>query len=33
LQKLYGDLVEEGVPEHLAQYVEQLDDISDTYAA
>ena len=25
LQKLYGDVVEEGVPEHLAQYVEQLD--------
>jgi hypothetical protein len=25
LQALYGDVVEEGVPEHLAQYVEQLD--------
>jgi hypothetical protein len=25
LQKMYGDLVEEGVPEHLAQYVEKLD--------
>ena len=25
LQKLYDDVVEEGVPEHLAQYVEKLD--------
>ena len=25
LQKLYGDVVEEGVPEHLAPFVEQLD--------
>ena len=24
LQKLYGDVVEEGVPEHLAPFVEQL---------
>jgi hypothetical protein len=25
LQKLYNDAVEEGVPEHLARLVEQLD--------
>ena len=25
LQKLYDDVVEEGVPEHLAQYVKKLD--------
>ncbi len=25
LQALYGDVVEEGVPKHLAQYVEQLE--------
>ena len=25
LQKLYGDLVEEGIPEHLAPFVEQLE--------
>jgi hypothetical protein len=30
LQKLYGDVVEEGVPEHLAPFVEQLDDRGDT---
>jgi hypothetical protein len=29
LQKLYGDVVEEGVPEHLAQYVEKLENRDD----
>ncbi len=27
LQNLYDDIVEEGVPEHLAQYVEKLDGL------
>jgi hypothetical protein len=29
LQKLYGDVVEEGVPEHLAGYVERLGSRGD----
>jgi hypothetical protein len=32
LQKLYGDVVEEGVPEHLAQYVEKLETRNDPEA-
>jgi hypothetical protein len=33
LQKLYGDMVEDGVPDHLAQYVEQLETRNDPEAA
>jgi hypothetical protein len=32
LQKLYADVVEEGVPEHLAQYVEKLETRNDPEA-
>ena len=32
LQKLYGDVVEEGVPEHLAKYVERLETRNDPEA-
>lgn len=30
LQKLYGDVVQEGVPDHLASLIEQLEKESDT---
>ena len=30
LQKLYVDVVQEGVPDHLASLVEQLEKESDT---
>jgi hypothetical protein len=33
LQKLYVDMVEDGVPDHLAQYVEQLETRNDPEAA